>query len=215
MEAVNSEPKKKIGGARVGAGRPPEITDDKLKKIYACRMLNLNRQKTADFVGVSTCSLDDWRNNADRVMRLLEDNEDALLSPRDQLYIKFAYVWNNAQTELQLGSLQKVQRAKDWKAHAWILERLATENFGRRETQPVIRPDSIEPAEVADEHGEFDPYEPERVARLILSFKEAGVIPNEVIIGIIENSFADAEINEIHSEETSGEARSVSDSDMP
>jgi hypothetical protein len=160
-------------------------------------MLNLNRQKTADFVGVSACSLDDWRNNADRVMRLLEDNEDALLSPRDQLYIKFAYVWNNAQTELQLGSLQKVQRAKDWKAHAWILERLATENFGRRETQPAIRPDSIEPAEVADEHGEFDPYESERIARLIISYQEAGVIPREVVAGIIEHSLSEIQANEV------------------
>lgn len=201
-QGEKTESAKKVGGARPGAGRPPEVTEERLKRLAVCRIMNLNTERTARFMGIGRTTLYMWQERAKEVQELVDGGEWGLLTEQDKLYLKFAYVYDNASVELEAGCISQLREhgKKHYQPLEWLLERLNPEQWARFEPQQIVKKrDEIEDPIVADEHKEFDPYEPERVARVILSLKEAGFIRQEVIDGLIGNGIPADETDKISS----------------
>lgn len=190
------------GGARSRVGRPIEITEEKLKRMAVCRIMNLNIERTAQFMGIAKPTFYEWLEKAKKIQELVDSGIWDIVTEKDKLYLKFSYVYNNASTELQAGCLTDIRThgKKSWQAAAWLLERMDPEQWAKFEPQPVIKKrNEMEEPTVADEHKEFDPYEPETIARLILSYQEAQLIPEEISGGIIARSLSEDEADEVSS----------------
>lgn len=183
MEAAVETPVKHAGG------RIPEITEERLKRLAACRIMDMDKVRTASFLGVSRQTYYYWIEKAVKVQELVDSGQEGLLTENDKLYLKFSYIYNNATTELMAGCLAELRAhgRQHWQALTWILTHLDPEKWASFENQPIKKTsaDILKPS-VSEEHKEFDPYEPERIARLIISYREAGLIPQEIIDSIIE-----------------------------
>lgn len=178
-----------------GAGRPPDITEDRLQRLAVCRIMNLNLERTASFMGIAKNTLYYWMDKAKKIQQLVDSNEPGLLTEYDRRYLKFSHVWDNAKAELVSGCISGL--VNHGKRHhqplEWLLERLDPDQWARFEAKPVpIKLGEVQEPIITEDQKEFDPYE--RTARAYLSLKEAGFLTQTAIREIIESAnAADAE----------------------
>lgn len=112
------------------------INDDALiDSICEAVMSGLTPQSAAELNGVSPITLNRWLVTGKKDIAAYEAGEVDKLT-------RHAIVTKQVRTAIQRfkhrhASNIQLQSARDWKASAWLLERLAPEDYGRKDTHAI------------------------------------------------------------------------------
>jgi transposase len=193
-----AKPRGNMQGVRDNLNSNVKISLDRVNKICSALQAGAPIQTAAAFAGVSAKTIYNWIAKAGEVMERLEKaGPDAILSPDDQLYMKFVEGFQSALASFELKNLALIAHAamggpdgkgtKYWQAAAWLLERRKPQSYGMNrqvtdDENPTGEKD-VTPEEVQKQ--ELDVYDPERIARLYRGYQECGLIPQETLTRIL------------------------------
>ena len=106
-------------------GQKPKLTPELVEMAAQLKGEGLRNQDICAALGVSETAFYGWLQTEDS-----DGNEIA----KKPLELELAEALKNAEADFKrslLTSIRKAGRDKDWKAHAWMLERLYPGEFGR------------------------------------------------------------------------------------
>lgn len=189
-------------------GRPSALTRKRLDLIKESLSVTGDVSLAAAYAGIHRDTIYEWVNKAAIIHEEIDKAANAglnlALTQEALLYLEFSDTIKRADAMYELRSLAAIQKIGmgkmegHWQALAWGLERTFPNKYARRLAIPVVPElDEAERPEVEESHRELNPYEPERIARFVIGLKEAGIIGQEVIDGIIERGSADVPAHEI------------------
>jgi hypothetical protein len=181
-----ASPRGNMADVRANLNSKVKISLDRIVKVCSALQVGAPVKTASAFAGVSEKTIYNWISKAGDVMAQAEQaGPDVILSPDDQLYMKFAEEFMKATASFELKNLQLISHAamggpdgtgtKHWQAAAWLLERRKPQEYGMNR---IVTDDPLAEKEIQPEpipKGQLDPYDPERVARLYHAFQDAGL----------------------------------------
>lgn len=108
-------------------GRPSEFTQSRVSAILAAVRLGMSFKDAAACAGVSYMTFNRWR-------------ERGMAPNAPEEYCDFCRRLDVARAEVQNDCLKQINKAaiEDWKAAAWLLERLNPEDWGKRGRESAV-----------------------------------------------------------------------------
>ncbi len=193
-----AKPRGNMQGVRDNLNSNVKISLDRVNKICSALQVGAPVKTAAAFAGVSDKTVYNWISRAGQTMAKAEEaGPDAVLSPEDALYMRFAEEFLKATASFELKNLGLIAHAamggpdgkgtKYWQAAAWLLERRKPQSYGMNrqvtdDENPTEEKD-VTPEEIHKQ--ELDVYNPERIARLFRSLEESGIIPEKSLTRIV------------------------------
>ena len=109
----------------VRRGQKPKLTPELIEQAAQLKGDGLNNQDICAALGVSTAAFYGW---------IQTEDSDGNPLKKKPLELELMEALKNAEADFKralLRSIRKAGRDKDWKAHAWMLERIYPGEFGR------------------------------------------------------------------------------------
>jgi hypothetical protein len=106
-------------------GQKPKLTPEFIEQAAQLKGDGLNNQDICAALGVSTAAFYGW---------IQTEDSDGNPLRKKPLELELMEALKNAEADFKrslLRSIRKAGRDKDWKAHAWMLERIYPGEFGR------------------------------------------------------------------------------------
>lgn len=99
------------------AGRPTKLTSALQKTICKAVAIGATYQAAAEHAGITYKTFCEWMVRGE--------------STQEPLYFAFRDAVTQANAQCKITLLEKIQRAKDWRSKAWILERRFPDEYGQ------------------------------------------------------------------------------------
>jgi hypothetical protein len=189
-----AKPRGNMQGVRDNLNSNVKISLDRVNKICSALQVGAPVKTAAAFAGVSDKTVYNWISRAGSVMQRAEEaGPDAVLSPDDLLYMRFAEEFLKATASFELKNLGLIAHAamggpdgkgtKYWQAAAWLLERRKPQSYGMNR-QVTDDENPTEEKDVTPDpipKGELDPYDAERIGRVYQAYIDAQLIGEKEI----------------------------------
>lgn len=144
-------------GAAVG--RPTLLNDETADRIVAIVKAGGFPETAALVAGVGRRTLYDWlaRGHPEGVLKPVAEGEDPgerELRAEDQPFRDFRERLEQARKESELRHVAAITSSKDWRAHAWLLQRLNPDEFSApRAAAGGVHPDAFAAGEASADPG--------------------------------------------------------------
>lgn len=116
-------------------GRPPKLTDGRIKAIVKALKNCQSQKSAAQAAGVSEKTFYNYIQKANEVREARELDPDAVVGPYDDRYIKLLEAIEKAESEIEANLIAAIKDAGmdgKWQALAWILERRWPEKWSQK-----------------------------------------------------------------------------------
>lgn len=131
-------------------GRPPKISETRIDILCKHIEGGASIEAACELVGITARTFHNWMNRAEEI----REKPPSERSEADRLYIRFFQAATRARAKREKKLAGTVYEAatedEDWRAAAWLLERMYPERYSKKNEARQL-PQTSQPIEWADE----------------------------------------------------------------